>query len=237
MDNIKDSSKIDTKNQLSSLSVVSIYGLENSDDSIKDKVERLSAVVYLATNHIKDIDPIKLSVREVCLNCLKTVNDTPSFIGQTNLSPQFSEILISDLNKIVSFLRVLSISGFISKNNFEVISGAVSVILEKSFMKEEIFIGKKEDQIGEKNAPESTKTFPQKIEKTSFQNTNSKDKGGRGERVLSLIRKQGKVATKDIVDYFPGVSDKTIQRELNKLVDEGKIERQGKKRWSFYSIA
>ena len=95
MDNIKDSSKIDTKNQLSSLSVVSIYGLENSDDSIKDKVERLSAVVYLATNHIKDIDPIKLSVREVCLNCLKTVNDTPSFIGQTNLSPQFSEILIS----------------------------------------------------------------------------------------------------------------------------------------------
>lgn len=237
MDNIKDSSKIEVKNEASTLPVVSIYSLEKSDDSIKDKIERISAVVYLATNHIKDIDPIKLSVREVCLNCLKTVNDTPSFIGQASLSPQFSELLISDLNKIVSFLKVLSISGFISKNNFEVVSGAVDSILEKSFIKEDIFIGKKEGQVVEKNTTDSLKTFPQKTEKTTFQNNNLKDKSGRRERVLSLIRKQGKVATKDIVDYFPGVSDKTIQRELNKLVDEGKIERQGKKRWSFYSIA
>ena len=237
MDNIKDNNELEAKSITGTFPIISIYRVDKANDSIRDKIERLSAVVYLATNHINDIDPIKLSVREVCLNCLKTVNDTNIVVGEANMSSRLSEILVSDLSKISSFLRVLSISGFMSKNNFEVINNAISTILNNSFSKEEFSFSKDDQKIVEKTQNVNLKNSSESVEKVKTKSLNLPEKSGRSERVLSLIKKQGKVATKDIVDYFPGVSDKTIQRELNKLVSEGKIQRQGKKRWSFYSIS
>lgn len=237
MDNIKDNNGLEAKTGVGNLGIVSIYSLEKSNDSIRDKIERLSAVVYLATNHINDIDPIKLSVREVCLNCLKTVNDTNVVVSDAGLNTRLSEILVSDLNKISSFLRVLSISGFMSKNNFEVINSAIISLLNNSFSKEEFSFSKDGENDVEKAPVGGLKISSEFSQKPKNKNLNLPEKTGRSDRVLSLIKKQGKVATKDIVDYFPGVSDKTIQRELNKLVSEGKIQRQGKKRWSFYTIS
>ena len=65
----------------------------------------------------------------------------------------------------------------------------------------------------------------------------NKNKGGRRGRILKLIRKNKDLGIKDIYNSFTEVSEKTIQRELTKMVNDKVIIRKGDKRWSRYSIA
>lgn len=59
----------------------------------------------------------------------------------------------------------------------------------------------------------------------------------RREAILSVIRNKQKANIKDISTFIRGVSEKTIQRELTGLIAAGKIEKQGERRWSTYSLS
>lgn len=59
----------------------------------------------------------------------------------------------------------------------------------------------------------------------------------RKERILEIVRDKGHVSIKDISDTIKDVSEKSIQRDLNSLIEKGQIIRQGERRWSTYSIA
>jgi hypothetical protein len=59
----------------------------------------------------------------------------------------------------------------------------------------------------------------------------------RREAVLSVIKSKGQVSMKDISTMIRGVSEKTIQRELIALIEEGIVLKQGERRWSIYSLA
>lgn len=62
-------------------------------------------------------------------------------------------------------------------------------------------------------------------------------KQNRQVRIVGLLSRLGTVSMTDIVDEFPGVSDKTIQRDLKALVKEGKVVKEGERRWSTYRLA
>lgn len=66
---------------------------------------------------------------------------------------------------------------------------------------------------------------------------NQERKNNRREQILSLFTKGTEVSIKDISKKIVGCSVKTIQRELNDLVAENKVERIGDKRWSKYVLA
>lgn len=69
-----------------------------------------------------------------------------------------------------------------------------------------------------------------------------KDKKERGDKILNFIKdtssKTGKkeFSVKDITQEFTDRSEKTIQRELNLLVDKGHLSKTGEKRWSKYKL-
>ena len=55
--------------------------------------------------------------------------------------------------------------------------------------------------------------------------------------VLDVVKSKGKVSIKDITTLVRDMSEKTIQRELHALVEEGVLKKEGEKRWSTYRIA
>jgi len=55
--------------------------------------------------------------------------------------------------------------------------------------------------------------------------------------ILDIIGRKGKVSIGDIAEEFSGCSEKTIQRELGALVEEGVLRREGERRWSRYMRA
>ena len=57
---------------------------------------------------------------------------------------------------------------------------------------------------------------------------------GRKEIILNLIRGKSEYTIKDISVHIAGISEKTIQRDLQALVVAGVLRRKGERRWSRY---
>lgn len=55
-------------------------------------------------------------------------------------------------------------------------------------------------------------------------------------RILEKVKTSGPVTIKDISEMFTDVSEKTIQRELQKMYDAGHIKKEGERRWTKYFI-
>jgi hypothetical protein len=65
----------------------------------------------------------------------------------------------------------------------------------------------------------------------------SDKKSDRQEAILSVLKSKGPTYIKDISTVIRDVSEKTIQRELQDLVEKGIIERSGERRWTTYVLA
>ncbi len=87
------------------------------------------------------------------------------------------------------------------------------------------------------NAPVSTESR-KVVEKVETKSVGSENKGQRRDQILSIIKdKNGaQVSIKDITDKVKDCSEKTIQRELIAMVEDGTLKKTGERRWSTYSL-
>jgi DNA-binding transcriptional ArsR family regulator len=58
----------------------------------------------------------------------------------------------------------------------------------------------------------------------------------RAERIQTVLEAKPSATIKDITDVITDVGEKTIQRELNSLIEKGQVIREGQRRWSRYSV-
>jgi len=65
---------------------------------------------------------------------------------------------------------------------------------------------------------------------------NDGDRDDRRKIILALLKQKPALTVKDITKSIPGVSEKTIQRELLAMVAEGILIKKGERRWSTYSL-
>jgi hypothetical protein len=59
----------------------------------------------------------------------------------------------------------------------------------------------------------------------------------RTTRIKTVLEAKPEATIKDLTDIITDVSAKTIQRDLNSLIENGEVKRQGERRWSKYSLA
>lgn len=62
-------------------------------------------------------------------------------------------------------------------------------------------------------------------------------KNKRQSAIISLLKRKKEIMIKDVVGIITDCSEKTIQRELLALVDEGMLVKEGERRWTKYSLA
>ncbi len=58
----------------------------------------------------------------------------------------------------------------------------------------------------------------------------------RAERIKTVLEAKPQATVKDVSEVITDVSEKTIQRELNSLIEKGQVVREGERRWSRYSL-
>lgn len=63
------------------------------------------------------------------------------------------------------------------------------------------------------------------------------NKNERRAVIFSLLRQKGEVSVADVATVISNCSQKTLQRELLAMVDEGVLKKTGERRWSRYSFA
>ncbi len=178
----------------------------------------------------------------------RTIDNTIVFLTLATtigiVSTMNGTILISELKKVQE--KVQSIYG---KKNALVVThpGYANIILNQSMfdvsldqVKYESFnkgqeIDKglnKTNNVFYKNEDKSTNVLMSVSKKIDLGN-----KIARRNDVLRVVRNKGKVSIKDITEILKDIGDKTIQRELHALVQEGVLIKEGEKRWSVYKIA
>lgn len=58
----------------------------------------------------------------------------------------------------------------------------------------------------------------------------------RSQRIKTVLEAKPQATVKDIAEIITDVSEKTIQRDLNSLIEKGQVLREGERRWSKYSV-
>lgn len=189
-----------------------------------EKGQKIVAAIYLVTKHLSDKEPIRQKLREMAV----------SFVCA---EPQEAK---SHLKNIETLLGGASFAGLISSKNSSVIVYEMKHFAERDLEAFEegilsnIFNQEQEEKSNQKDILQTSKSIAiERLNKLPIVN-NANNKSIRQESILSFINDRKSAVIKDITTLFSGVSEKTIQRELNALIDSGKITKRGNKRWSIY---
>jgi hypothetical protein len=231
----------------------------DTDDALKGKlrflgVELLSDMYKLASLSPMDKHvyiPIYVNNIHEILSFIEIAN-TIGFISEMNtliLKNEFNNLVVelqSYQSKDKHFTFTLDEKMFEIKENKNVLDGTNNVDYnEDHFIKDKrtAFNTMPARPIGVSFMNKKSPLLQTQTKKTNFAISNPADKQERANRIISLIKdkkdmngNQNGVSIKDISLSFVDCSEKTIQRELNNLVLNGKLKKTGAKRWSRYGL-
>jgi len=222
------------------------------------KTEKIASAAYLITGFFDDKEPLKWDIRNLSsklvsmaahmkdmsaesreLLALFGVAKAAGLVSDTNYAILSSEIL--KFASMTEELPAKSISsGFFDTPNALQNTPAepVSLIKDKSL------------DTTVTNTPERSQPvapLAQKRELIEMREPKEKTlkefgavavkKNARQSIIINLLKKKKEIMIKDVSPLIEGVSEKTIQRELLAMVDQGIVKKEGEKRWSRYSLA
>lgn len=163
--------------------------------------------------------------------------------------------LAHELLALVSVLDMAKVGGLLSPMNADIIVTEAELLLHEALSYEEPRLSldetpslsalakrtqgyrKEKPQTKQKESRKESRAVVRRTSDTPAeipqQKTEVKD---RRQQILSIIKDKNEVRIKDISTLIRGVSEKTIQRELQALISEGTVEKTGERRWSVYSL-
>lgn len=212
------------------------------------KTERFVVALYLVTNLFNDHESLKWTLRNEGTCLLKAVVDTV----QSSKEPG-RVILTNIIAHLLSLRSLIDISfgaSLISGMNFSILAEELEMLLSAAREVEAVDgldnHGTFSTHFFHLATEQSSRVRKQSDERTSFGKIKDKsvlikDISGtarsRREIVISLLKNKPHLTIKDFSGVINNCSEKTIQRELLRLVSEGVLKKEGERRWSTYSLA
>jgi len=218
--------------------------LARSVERLYRRGERIVAAIYMATNHIPQEESLRLAVRAAALRMLQDILALRDEMRSTQ-SPQASAFRASS-RYLVSLLRMLSISGFVSMQNTNILIEALDELgnflrsSQQSALSEDVSFFKQDFLDASSNSLRDIKDMRNIRDKSPLKD--GLEAGGkkaldvRKQNILELLRGGVELGIAEIAANLPEYSSKTIQRDLVDLIASKHIKRIGLKRWSKYSL-
>lgn len=226
------------------------FGHNTAASRAYQRAERIAEAIHLVTSHIPAHEPARRRARMASLNLLQHI----LALRSTLRSPESQELhsARAEIRKIISLVRVLSLAGHVSKQNTEILVSALDdlgvflINSQRTPLSESVSLSS--DILVPSQTPPSQR---QRSRLSAGHASDIKDSAGyaphvsdrafrnhgRKEGIVGILNSQGQLGIKDIAANLPEYSEKMIQRELKSLVSQGKVKKQGSKRWSLYSLA
>ena len=196
------------------------------------KTEKIICAVFYILQDIKDIsrnEELLSKVKDHCLTTLTLVADSLSV--HADEAGEAAEILSLKLVALESQLRVLNAAGILHPDHLQVFVTEIDSALRsaKSYgwtttvSRPQLEVTPKRQTV-------------RREEKSGTNVSAEKTHGDRRTRIMGVLKSQPGASIKDIVDTIKDCSEKTIQRELNALIKDGFVIREGERRWSKYNV-
>lgn len=226
------------------------------------KSEKIVTALYMVTGFMSDREPLKWKMRSLAGDVLSLTNDI-----KDKFSVQRDEVVRGIRAKaleVASCLEIARHAGLMSEMNAGVLREELVRFIDLFSEKEAIdteanplsfdpsfFSGlgdaRPSDSHQDRRPYQGGKTtsFKRHIAPRPIKDRNEPAESGsvvekkdrRRKLILDLVGKKGSVTIKDVSVAFRDVSEKTIQRELLAMVEEGALKKEGERRWSRYSLA
>lgn len=213
---------------------------------IRHKAENISSAVFLVSDIMSDDGELKTRIKDLALRLIAGCSSiNHSSIGDGIRNIHNLEAIALNLS---SLFQVSSVSGVVSAMNSSVIREEIKNFIDelvsytKSVQNQALSLIQENTKISEPNVI-ATVREPTTAESAAQKNLNGQvatqtkttRKDARERIILEFIKTKDSVNIKDISRNVRGCSEKTIQRELLKMVDTGLIRKTGERRWSRYS--
>lgn len=197
------------------------------------KTEKIVCAVFYILQHIKDFQGNKELVAEVKSHCTEIL----SFVADSLAVPvdsadEVAEVLSFKLVSLESQLRVLNAAGVLQTDHLQVFVAEIDSTLRSA--KSYGWTTSVSKPIGTHDA--SARAAVRKEEPPQRTATVEKTHEDRRTRIVGVLKAQPGASIKDIVDTVKDCSEKTVQRELNALIKDGLVVREGERRWSKYRV-
>lgn len=209
------------------------------------KTEKIVSVIFFVSNNVdneqKDHSLIRdvLDAARVTHNAILATLDVRAHLAEDTIRTAAHSLIALD-----SKLRVSSTVGLIAPDVLHLLSSEIDGVLRglnKYLVRTSAF----DDLNYRVSAParENTQRPRPNTDRIAGQKTNSPENqptnidSDRRERIKVVLSAKGEATIKDISDIISDVSSKTIQRELNAMIEDNIVKRQGERRWSKYSLS
>ena len=206
----------------------------------------VSAVFYITDKDINTVSDEKdIIIRQAQGLCAELLSDVADMLS---LSLQQAQGTFSDftarMTHLASLVNVLASRELVAQSHALLISHEIDAILaEVRTLKEQqqaslgaplrsrVSLRRQSDLSSPPS--EGADTSPSI---TTVNNASPQVGQSRHDRIKAILRDKGQIGIKDIADVIRDVSTKSIQRDLNDLIDNGDVVRYGERRWSTYSL-
>lgn len=235
---------------------VSPFGQNRSAEIAYRKAERLVLATQLVTNFVPEHEPVRKSVRRESQRLLPNILALRE--GLRSAGPDAVTDVAARVRFILSLLDAMHASGYISNMNLSVLKKAYIDLVrflrksedgtaaERLALTDEHFMSVisepkgqehkgQSDSVKDKNIKDIKDTSPLETKKVSSVKHKKVSKSRR-MAILDVVTKKSPIHIKDIKREMPEWSEKTIQRELGRLVEDGVVKKEGSKRWTMYSL-
>ena len=153
-------------------------------------------------------------------------------------------LVLADVFSVLTAIRLAATNGALHKENAQQLEKEYEQVAERlvTGSHPSPFVGSADFEVPllEEPIPFRTQNVLEKSFSIKDIRDTQKDKGLHSERMLQILehlRRQKSASIKDIATVIKGCSEKTIQRELGILIEEGLVKRVGERRWSVYMVA
>jgi hypothetical protein len=253
MDNTKDIQKGDQISRFLDNKGVRTnpFGSNISGERAYQRAERLVVALHLLTNHVPTSEPSRGATRDAGIALLSFVLG----LRDEMRSPQSSRFqsALSSIRELISLVRTLCISGFVSPHNAEIVVESLDELgnflnaSQRSTLSESIVLNKNDlvsgfDKASLSDIKDMSDVKDRKLSVSTHAakqdlSYSSAELVRRESGIIEVLRSKGQLGIKDISSNLPEYSEKMIQRGLAQLTAQGKVKKVGSKRWSRYSIA
>lgn len=232
-------------NSISDNNFKKLLNNDNYYRHIFKKTEKIVSVVFYILNNVEIEKKSETLVSNIASkahfaheNALRTLE--VKLVSSKEVLEQFAQSLVG----LDSTLRIAAATGFIGHDVLSTITNEIDAVLRglRSYIQsnspiEELSFAPSYGSMNVEQHVQSTprpvrKAVAPKAEATQVVSTSN----DRRERIKTILEAKKEATIKDISEIITDVSEKTIQRELNALIEENIVKREGERRWSRYSL-
>ena len=206
------------------------------------KTERIVSVVFYIIQSLNDTPRVNRHIEDI-EHAARVVHDAVlrSLQARAHVAEDSVRETVHALVVLESKLRVAQVSGLITNEVLQVLANETDTVLRgasKYLGEEPILLERGDATFTTKRAPAAVKPRAQQAaSETRVATPSQADPAqSRQSRIKAVIETQEEVTIKDISSIINDVSEKTIQRDLNDMIENNVIRRVGERRWSKYLL-